>query len=221
VGVHRGTWSEGVIHWDSRFGLQHDEELLELATPLPAEVELTGGTSGVDALRDDAGRIYAFTIPSDTSSLRVALRQPWSGEVARLGAPLAAGDFVQRVVVDEAKLVPSGLGLQKHIRYWAPPGIDADARRLADRFADGRNAYGREQPVYLVADARLHEAGGLSGYVGPKRQISAGFPMLLGGTFIGFMGLCLWGFRKLDGEARAEQNALYIEQLGDDLVSPS
>jgi hypothetical protein len=135
------------------------DEAVSLAWPLPAKTQLDGGAEPV---RDDFGRVVAFT-PS-SSRARFTTRLPLTQVASQGYLPVAipSGPALHCVHVDQAlRFSPDAeLGLVAHLGHHAPVGVDERERR------DLRWTLGaRDCPPgsYYVRGSDVDRAGGFVG----------------------------------------------------------
>jgi hypothetical protein len=174
-----------------------------------AEVPLVD-PEGVAAGLVDGGRV-ADGVLRATGTVRVrqhghdGLHPPW-----------AAGTGTQRVTVEGFAFTPvDELGLQRHVDGWMRPDLTRGERSAAA--ALGRHG---SFPIYVTADERLLDAGGLAGTVAPIEDTSTPVWMSLAGVFVASvvaLESVRRGFRR---QVRREDRARYVSGLADGSAAP-
>jgi len=210
--VHRGVVTEHGIAWESQIRGSSNGPgnigRLSLAVPLPPEVEIRAEPPATPVW-DAEGNVVALDVEGAVGTMTLRVWQPW--DPGRLAPPLTAGDAVQRVTLDGATFSPApALGLERHLRHVRQPGIRPRDRRWVDRAMTGRRARVREQPLYLVADARLREAGGLVGDVRSSGSAEPGANGFVLGLFAFTLVALSLAYRLLARRVRWERADAYI-----------
>jgi hypothetical protein len=214
--AHEGRFTGQDIEWESTLLLDHPhgvETEVMLAVPLPASAEVVGGEPrAAEAVRDETGAIVALEVPS-SPRVTVRIRQPATFGDVSLAAPIVEGGAVQRVTLDGADFVPDeGLVLESHLRGRSQPGIDMRDRREVDGAIGGHRPRAHEGPMYLVADARLRDAGGLNGTLRAADHRSASVVLAIGGAFAGVLALCALAWKALGRFVESEAVEAYIRR---------
>lgn len=210
---HTATLQDETVAWESRIVLDKpgtEPVLVPLALPLAGPVE--GVPASTVLHRDERGRVVAVEVPAwrDQAGLRTVQPAP-GGAAAALVPPLVAGEAVQRLDLDGLRWEPDpALGLERRMRHTVPIGMDQAARRAVDRVLDGRPVP-RGSRVYVVADADVVAAGGLSGPVSSAGEVPLGVALAVGATFALVLGGGILGYRLLEGQARRERLERYME----------
>ena len=198
---HDGEVVGDAIEWTTVVVADPPVDALEFAVPLPTDVELF--STGEVVLRDERIVGVAFDAPVRNAVLHV--REPLrTGNVA-LSPPFVDADAVQRVTLAGADFVPdASLGIAHRVSDRKQLGISPKQERAADRVLDGRRKRLDERPMYLVADRRVREAGGLAGTLWPEHARDGAFKRGLGGVLVGTFGLfaagLAWAMRRLAGK---------------------
>lgn len=212
---HRGTFTGPTMEWETEvlLPLRGGEGELPLALALPAEMELIQGPQGhIEGIRNEEGELIALSLtdfPDRTERVVFRTRQPFDEQV--LTPPLLEGDVLQRVTLEGAFYEPAGgVGVYKHMRYLAQSDVSYIERLQLDRQLDGKAASMEDQPIYLVADTRLAQAGGLYGTVKPLGQRKGSVAWFVGLVFTGLLGFCAIGYRALAKLAKRETVDAYI-----------
>ena len=209
---HHATWTGASIDWESELIVRNGEAplVIELATPLPADVTLVEATPGdLSAVTNDAGEITALRVDRFAGDrVIVELSQPIRDELA---APLAASNALQRVTFDGMYFDPTNdAGLHRHLRYLAQPEVTKSERRQVDRVL-GDRAKLSDHPMYLKADARV--AGGLKGDVRAVGERRAGVGFAAGSIFLGLLGGLVLAYKMLARLARHEEDEAEKAQI--------
>ena len=214
---HHATYTGDDLVWETEIylPLRGGQGNLGLAVPLPADVEVLGSPHGtVTALRNPDGEVTGLELkdfPARTKRVVLRTKQPFDEEA--MYPPLLKTDALQRVTLDGTSYEPDGdVGVYRHMAYMAQPSISLRERRALDRHLDGRRAKAEDQPIYLIADSRLAQAGGLNGTlrpIGGRRRGVAWFASALFAGLIGFFGI---GYRALAGMSNRESVDAYIKQ---------
>lgn len=216
VGHHANYTGEDLM-WETEIylPLRSGQGTLELAVPLPAEVEVLGSPQGtVTALRNTDGEVTGLELmgfPARTKRVVLRTRQPFDEQ--RMSPPLLDTDAMQRVTLDGTSYEPSGdVGVYRHMAYMAQPNITLRQRRALDRHLDGRRATMDVQPIYLIADPKLEQAGGLNGRLRPVGGRRTGVAWFAGAVFAGLIGFFGIGYRALAAMSNRESVDAYIKQ---------
>ena len=209
VASHHGVWTGVGMEWRSEIRLS-EADIVTLAVPLPANVEVLEGSQG-SVGRDEDGRITAVRFLSRKGTL--LLRQPVADPelTVTLRPPLVGSDSPQRVTLAGLDFRPDeALGMDLRVLCATHPEISAEQRREIDERVSGRRARLAEQPIYLIADYRL--SAGLVGTVSNGRRISMGFGVAAGGGFGALLSLLALAYRGLEQRARAEKAEAYLKR---------
>jgi hypothetical protein len=210
--AHHGVVTGSGIAWESHL-LGRSEGpgnvgRIALAVPLPTDVEV-GGQPQATPVWDAEGRVVALDVEGAVGTMVLHVWQPW--DPGHLAPPLAAGEAVQRVTLDGATFTPAeALGLERRIRHTRHSEVRGRDRRWLDRATVGRRARAREQPLYLVADARLREAGGLVGEVRPSGGAEPRVTLVIALLFAIVVAVLSLTYRLLARRVRWEQADAYI-----------
>lgn len=207
---HDGVLLGDAIAWTSTYDLDAPVRELTLAVPLPANVELTGSHPLASPERDADGAIIGFALAAPASRVDIETRQRADFGDSALLVPLLDGDCVQRVTLAGGAFTPDdGLGIVKTIVDQRQLGISDREERQSDR------ALGRPRtrhPMYVVADPRVREAGGLIGTLAPADAISTSTWMTAGGIFLAVMAVLAGSWKVLARFAEAERVDAYIKK---------
>jgi hypothetical protein len=212
---HHGTWTGEGLTWESTF-VMADMPLgggrIELAVPLPGDVQVTSGRPArVVPVYDENGEIVALDVEGFASREIVTLVQPAEAGELALHAPLAVGEAVQRVTLDGATFEPDpGVGVERRIADARQSGVSRKEKRRVDKEL-GR-ARPSDHPMYVVADTRVKDAGGLVGELVPSGQNQGLVAGAIGAAFVATLaGLALLR-RFLAKMAEAEEVDAYIKK---------
>lgn len=226
--AHEGELADQAILWRSTYELAPAQQAsaevlrLEMAVPLPADVQVHAGEPPLAPVLDEQGRIVGFdVVPTDLlrhyPQLRIELEQPLPERRGiRLAAPMVAGDAVQAVAVvgsETAIFEPApSTGLLRHVGFSSARGLQAAQRRRADQLlGPAWQGWGKGR-VYLRVGPQLLEAGGLTGDLleTPERTRPA---LAVAGAVLPLLvlGLVLM-HRRLDRSAKVERAEKVLEQ---------
>lgn len=185
---HQGARDGDDIVWTSRFDAAE--------VPLLDPDEVAAGLL-------DGGRIADGVLRAD-GVVRVRQR----GHDG-LHPPWAAGLGTQRVTVEGFDYTPvDELGLQRHVDGWMRNDLTRGERAAAASL--GRHG---SFPVYVTADERLRDAGGLAGTVAPIEDTSTAVWIGLGGVFTASVLGLETARRVLRREVRREDRGRYVSGL--------
>lgn len=216
VAGHRGVFTGEALNWESDYALTYsgsdDDDVLRFAVPLPANaaVVLTNPDSAV--LLNENGAVYGIRLPHQTAWAHIEVHQTAVAGETLLAAPLAEGTAVQRVVLDHAAFQPDpGLGVRRGLNGMRQVGVTQGDRRGIDR-ALGVVVHPGHPPLYLVADTRLTDLGGLRGELQPQGAVTAATPVVIGLSFAALLGLLAISLRLLRKLSEAEAVDAYVRQ---------
>ncbi len=211
VALHEGAISGGSLTWHTHVVLAAEDA--GHAVRIPLGVPLDEGVSVVatPSVREvtEGGRVVAFTLDPSWESADIVTRQALPnvhGDV-HLAAPLLADAVPQIVDVSGDQGVRfepgAGLGLERHVGFFAPPGLSEGARADAERLvAPFRHRAG--DPVYLRMNGPL-AAHGLSGHLSTSADRSRAGAFGAAAVFVLVVVALVIAFRKLARAARAEE----------------
>ncbi len=212
---HQGTVRGSTMQWETHvlLPLKEGQGKLPLAMALPAETELLESPQGrVEAVLNAEGQPVALALsdfPPRTERVVIRMTQPFDEH--SLHPPLIDAEAMQRVTLDGAFYEPEGgVGVYKHLRYLAQTDITYLQRLRLDRALDGEKTTLEQQPIYLVVDAQLTQAGGLHGTVAPVGERKGGVALVAGALFLLLLGFCTIGYRALANLAKREGVDAYI-----------
>lgn len=213
--AHEGTWSEDGILWETRWAATPGQrfDTLDYLEALPKGTRVLRTPGGEVEVED--GRIHGVELYGPAASGLITVWIPQEADGDALVVPLLAGPGVQRVTLDGMDFTPaSQLGFEKHVRYWAPPGIAGDGRKDFERQAR-RDSWPKARPmdqaVYLRAEQRFAR-GGIPGRLRPEGQVSLVVQAFLATVLLGLLGFGAALYRGLERQARAERNRAYIDR---------
>ncbi|MCB9762500.1 MAG: hypothetical protein H6739_22065 [Alphaproteobacteria bacterium] len=212
--AHHGERVGEDLEWTTTVVLAEPSDgRLELALPLPERVTWVP-VEGISPVLDLQGQVVAvdLLIPHKRFSLKVHERS----DAHTIAPPLLDTDAVQRVTLSGAWFQADPvLGLQKHLAYQAHPDIEGAQRRAIDRMMNGSRSGLEDQPLYLMADARVRTAGALRGELRPAGARSQAVAIATAGTFAVVLALLFGLARVLERVARREKVDAYIRsELG-------
>lgn len=208
---HHGTWAADTLSWESTFVLDPTGEArVALAVPLPPGARVTGASPAAAVPEYDAtGAIVALVLDHAVGRETVTVTQPAAPGPIVLRAPLAEGSAVQRVTLTGAEFVPDpGLGVDRRLTDARQAGVSRAQRREVSK-ALGR-ARPADRPMYVVADVRVRDAGGLAGTLAPSGRREAAAASVIGVAFAGVIGALLLARKILARRLEAEAVDAYI-----------
>jgi len=213
---HKGTVKGPTIEWETQvlLPLKGGQGELPLALALPAETELLDNPLGeIEAVLDAEGQLVALSLSGfapRTERVVIRMKQPF--DEYSLHPPLIEAEAMQRVTLDGAFYEPAGgVGVYKHLRYLAQTDITYLQRLRLDRVLDGQKTTLEQQPIYLVVDTQLSQAGGLNGTVTLVGERKGGVALIAGALFVLLLGFCTIGYRALAKLAQRESVDAYIQ----------
>ncbi len=205
------------LRWDVRYFATGKGGAITFAVPLLAEERLVP-TRGVTAITTlDGARITGVCIEPEAMgdhTIAAAFVQPRGGDA--LGAPVAAGSFVQVIdgpsTSDVRLQIDAIRGLEHHVGFVAPRTVDHWAREEARRWT-GTAPHLTKNPVFVRGDDVL-ASGGLSGRLVDPRAEAPGSALAVLVLFIAAVGALTYAARSLRRTASAERaDALLVEEI--------
>lgn len=213
--AHYGAWTGDSIEWESDFiiGSTDPDDELQLVAPLPANTEVLDA-DGTEPVRNDSGEIVAFTVLDGGHRLWLRLRQDVVPGDTVLHPPIGAWGSLQRITLTGGRFVADPvMSVEKRLGNATQPEITRKDRRKLNRALRHFGRVGpRNQPLFVVADGRIAEAGGVPGTLTAGTGPRAGPVLAVGGVFVGVIVLLALGYRLLDKPVRDENVDAYLEQ---------
>lgn len=210
--AHEGHVDGERVRWSSAIDFARPAEV-QLAWPLPQGSELIR-CQGAEPLLDAQGRLVGLRQDSNQT---VLLEVETPLDPSKLTPPLVLDEAApQRVILDEAwfRAGPES-GLTWGVAHQSAPELGPRERRAADGVSRSDTRRMGSQPLYLVADARLANLGGVPGELREAGEVPARTAFAVGGIFLLTL-LSLVGVARALGQlSRKEQVERYIRsELG-------